>query len=38
VAREVVRSGADVCIVGSAIYNSADPRESARRILEEIRG
>jgi aldehyde:ferredoxin oxidoreductase len=37
VAGSVVRAGADVCIVGSAIYNSADPRDSARRILEEMR-
>jgi len=37
VAGNVVAAGADVCIVGSAIYNSANPRESARRILEEMR-
>lgn len=37
VAGEVVRAGADVCIVGSAIYNSADPKESVSRILLEIK-
>jgi aldehyde:ferredoxin oxidoreductase len=37
VAGSVISAGADVCIVGSAIYNSADPKESARRIIEEMR-
>jgi len=37
VAGNVVAAGADVCVAGSAIYNSADPRESARRMLEEMR-
>lgn len=38
VAKDVVSAGGDVCIVGSAIYNSANPRETTERILIEIRG
>lgn len=38
VAKDVVAAGADICIAGSAIYNSSDPRAAARRIIEEIRG
>lgn len=37
VAKDVVRTGADICIAGSAIYNSANPKETARRILQEIK-
>lgn len=37
VAKNVAGAGADICIAGSAIYNSANPKETARRILEEIR-
>lgn len=36
-AGRVVRAGADVCVVGSAIYNSKDPEDTTKRILEEIR-
>ncbi|MEM3519753.1 MAG: orotidine 5'-phosphate decarboxylase / HUMPS family protein [Candidatus Hadarchaeales archaeon] len=36
VAKDVAAAGADICIAGGAIYNSADPREAARRILKEI--
>jgi len=35
VARDVAGAGADVCIAGGAIYNSANPRETAGRILAE---
>jgi len=38
VAKDVVRAGADICIAGSAIYNSSNPKETARRILKEIKG
>lgn len=38
VAKDVVDAGADICIVGSAIYNSSDPRAATRRIVEEIGG
>lgn len=37
IAADLVRAGADICIVGSAIYASADPAETARRILAEMR-
>ena len=37
VAKDVAGAGADVCIAGSAIYNSANPKETVRRILAEIR-
>ncbi len=37
VAKDVAGAGADVCIAGSAIYNSANPKETAKRILAEIR-
>lgn len=37
VAGDLVRAGADICIVGSAIYSSADPAETARKILAEMR-
>jgi 3-keto-L-gulonate-6-phosphate decarboxylase len=37
VAKDVARAGADICIAGRAIYNSANPKETAKRILAEIR-
>jgi len=37
VAKDVARAGADICIAGSAVYNSANPKETTRRILAEIR-
>lgn len=37
-AGKVVGAGADVCVVGSAIYNSKDPEGTTRRIVEEVRG
>ncbi|ASJ07891.1 orotidine 5'-phosphate decarboxylase [Thermococcus siculi] len=37
-AEEVIRAGADYIIVGRSIYGSENPRESARRIFEEIEG
>jgi len=37
VAKDVAGAGADVCIAGSAIYNSANPKETSGRILREIR-
>ncbi|NJE05037.1 orotidine-5'-phosphate decarboxylase [Thermococcus sp. M36] len=36
-AEEVVKAGADYVIVGRSIYTSKNPRESARRIFEEIK-
>ena len=36
-AGKVIASGADICVVGSAIYNSKDPKETTKRILEEMR-
>lgn len=36
-ASEVIRSGADYIIVGRSIYNSENPKESAKRILKNIR-
>ncbi len=36
-AKEVASCGAEVCVVGSAIYNSTNPRETTQRILQEIR-
>ena len=38
VAKDVVLAGADICIAGRSICNSANPEETARRILAEIRG
>ena len=38
VAKDVAGAGADVCIVGSAIYNSPNPKETVQRILKEIKG
>jgi len=37
VAKDVVRAGADICIAGSAIYNSANPKETVRRIIAEMK-
>lgn len=37
VAKDVVKAGADICIAGSAIYNSASPKTTAKRILQEIK-
>jgi aldehyde:ferredoxin oxidoreductase len=36
VAKDVVGAGADICIAGSAVYNSSDPRETVRRLMREI--
>ncbi len=33
-----IEAGADYCIVGRSIYNSPDPKASAKKIVEEIRG
>jgi orotidine-5'-phosphate decarboxylase len=33
-----IEAGADYCIVGRSIYNSQDPKGSAKNIVEEIRG
>jgi 3-keto-L-gulonate-6-phosphate decarboxylase len=38
VAKDVVLAGADICISGSAIYNTINPKEAAERILKEIKG
>jgi len=38
VAKDVVAAGADICIAGSAIYNSSDPEKAVRRIIKEIGG
>ncbi|MEE9115802.1 MAG: orotidine-5'-phosphate decarboxylase [Thermoplasmata archaeon] len=32
-----IEAGADYCIVGRSIYNSPDPGDSAKKIVEEIR-
>jgi orotidine-5'-phosphate decarboxylase len=32
-----IEAGADYCIVGRSIYNSPDPKDSAIKIVEEIR-
>ncbi len=32
-----IKAGADYCIVGRSIYNAPDPRDSAGKIVEEIR-
>ncbi|MEW6222482.1 MAG: orotidine 5'-phosphate decarboxylase / HUMPS family protein [Candidatus Hadarchaeota archaeon] len=37
VVKDVVKAGADICIAGSAVYNSTNPKETARRILQEMR-
>lgn len=37
VAKNVAEAGAEICIVGSAIYNSSDPKKASKRILEEVR-
>ncbi|ASI99096.1 orotidine-5'-phosphate decarboxylase [Thermococcus celer] len=37
-AGEVLKAGADYIIVGRSIYESENPRESARRLHEEILG
>ncbi|WP_297506009.1 orotidine-5'-phosphate decarboxylase [Thermococcus sp.] len=36
-AGDAIRAGADYIIVGRAIYESENPRESAREIFEEVR-
>lgn len=36
-AKDVVSTGADICVVGRAIYSSSDPESTTRRIMEEIR-
>ena len=36
-AGDVLKAGADYIIVGRAIYQSENPRESARRIFEEVK-
>lgn len=36
-AGRVVGAGADICVIGSAIYNSKDPEDTTRRILEGIK-
>ena len=38
VAKDVVLAGADICIAGRSVCNSANPKETAGRILAEIRG
>ncbi len=35
-AKDVLKAGADYIIVGRAIYESENPRESARKIFEEL--
>ncbi|KXB01580.1 hypothetical protein AKJ44_02370 [candidate division MSBL1 archaeon SCGC-AAA261F17] len=37
VAKNVAGAGAEICIVGSAIYNSSDPKKASKRILGEVR-
>jgi len=37
VAREVVRAGADICIAGSAIYNTSSPYKAAKKLVKEIK-
>ncbi len=37
VARNVARAGADICVVGSAIYDSPDPEKTSENILREMR-
>jgi len=37
-AGDLVRAGADICIVGGAIYKSSEPGEAVRRILQQMRG
>ena len=36
-ASDAIKAGADYIIVGRAIYESPDPRESARKIAEEVK-
>ncbi|MEM1874587.1 MAG: hypothetical protein QXP51_03235, partial [Candidatus Hadarchaeales archaeon] len=36
-AGSLASAGADICIVGSAIYKSSEPAEVTRRILREIK-
>ncbi len=36
-AGRIVEAGGDVCVVGSAIYNSRDPKETTARILREMK-
>ncbi|WP_297499881.1 orotidine-5'-phosphate decarboxylase [Thermococcus sp.] len=36
-AGEAIRAGADYVIVGRSIYESENPRETARRLFEEVR-
>jgi ribulose-phosphate 3-epimerase len=34
---EIVRAGADILVAGSSVYGADDPRDAARRLLEEAR-
>jgi 3-keto-L-gulonate-6-phosphate decarboxylase len=37
VAKLVASAGADICVVGSAIYSSVDPKDTTERLLKEVR-
>ncbi len=37
-AKEIASCGVDIVIVGSAIYNSTNPKTATQRILEEVKG
>jgi len=36
-AADIVRSGADILVAGSSVYRADDPRDAARRLLDEAR-
>ena len=36
-AKEIVSQGVEIVIVGSAIYNSTNPKSTAKRFLEEVK-
>lgn len=37
VAKNVANAGAEICVVGSAVYNSSDPEETTKELLKEVR-
>ncbi|MFW5932731.1 MAG: orotidine 5'-phosphate decarboxylase / HUMPS family protein [Candidatus Hadarchaeota archaeon] len=37
VAKNVAEAGTDICVVGSSIYNSSDPKKTTQNLMKEMR-